>query len=122
MQSGAGYGEVCRDARRCAHARDTADILPLSQVVVPSMGESISEGGIAEVPFKVGDVVQDGDIVAQVETDKVTIDVKYSGPPARITEMLVKAGDSVTVGQAVCHVSTEGVDGAEAKPKEPKVP
>jgi len=97
-----------------------ASATPMEKVVVPSMGESISEGGIAEVPFKVGDVVQDGDIVAQVETDKVTIDVKYSGPPARITEMLVKAGDSVTVGQAVCHVSTEGVDGAEAKPKEPK--
>jgi len=78
------------------------------------MGESISEGGIAEVNVKVGDIIKDGDIVAQIETDKVTIDVPYTGAPAKVTAVFVSVGDSVTVGQGVCEVSTDGIDASAA--------
>lgn len=42
--------------------------MSLLQVEVPAMGESISEGGIAAVMVKEGDIINDGDVVAQVST------------------------------------------------------
>ena len=43
---------------------------------VPTMGDSITEGTIVEWTASVGQAVQDGDVVALVETDKVTVEIK----------------------------------------------
>lgn len=40
------------------------------------MGESISEGTIASLLKKAGDAVEEDEAIAQIETDKVTIDVR----------------------------------------------
>ena len=40
------------------------------------MGESISEGTIADILRKEGDAVEEDETIAQIETDKVTVDVK----------------------------------------------
>ena len=45
-------------------------------VKVPTMGDSITEGTIVVWEKKVGDAVQQGDVVALIETDKVTVDIK----------------------------------------------
>ena len=52
------------------------------------------------------------EVIAQIETDKVTIDVRapFSG---KVTSLEVKEGDSVVVGQVVCKVE-EGAEGAVA--------
>ena len=46
------------------------------EVEIQSMGESISEGTIAEILKKEGDAVEEDETIAQIETDKVTVDVK----------------------------------------------
>lgn len=46
------------------------------KVEIQAMGESISEGTIAEVLKSEGDGVEEDETIAQIETDKVTIDVK----------------------------------------------
>ena len=49
-----------------------------------------------------GDVVMPDDILALIETDKVTIDVRYTGSkPAVLKTMTLNAEDTVTVGQTV---------------------
>ena len=59
------------------------------------------------------------DIVLQIETDKVTVDVRYTtGKPGKLKEMLVKEEDTVAVGQEVAIV-TEGEEGS--KPEGNKV-
>ena len=45
-------------------------------VKVPTMGDSITEGTIVEWTAHVGHLVKEGDVVALVETDKVTVDIK----------------------------------------------
>ncbi|KAF5829523.1 hypothetical protein DUNSADRAFT_15973 [Dunaliella salina] len=45
-------------------------------VVVPPLGESISEGSVAEIVAKQGQQIKVDDVIAQLETDKVTIDCK----------------------------------------------
>ena len=52
-----------------------------------------------------GDIVKDGDIIAQIETDKVTIDVRYTeAKPGKIKEILIGKDDTVSVGQNVAVV------------------
>jgi len=78
------------------------------------MGDSITEGTVAAVTKQTGDSVGEDDVVAQIETDKVTIDVKYTSPtPGSITSILVKEGDTVVVGQEVAVVE-QGAGGAAA--------
>lgn len=67
--------------------------------------EQYSNGTLNHVPISAGDILQDGDVIAQIETDKVTIDVRYTeAKPGKLKEILVGADDTVTVGQAVCIV------------------
>ena len=62
--------------------------------------------------------MNEDDILLQIETDKVTIDVRYTETkPGKIKEFLVSEDDTVTVGQQVCVVdkgNTEGADEGES--------
>ena len=49
--------------------------------------------------------MKDGDIIAQIETDKVTIDVRYTeAKPGKVKEILISKDDTVAVGQHVAVV------------------
>jgi len=88
-------------------------------IAVPSMGDSITEGTIATVEKKEGDAVKDGDVLAQIETDKVTIDVKYTEAVGGVLKkVMVAEEDTVSVGQEVFIVDqgAEGGATSEAAP------
>ncbi|KAI3436610.1 hypothetical protein D9Q98_006027 [Chlorella vulgaris] len=88
-------------------------------VAVPSMGESITEGTVATILKQPGDVVVEDDVIAQLETDKVTMDIKYPHKtPGVIKAIEVAEGDTVTVGQSFAVVE-EKADAVQAdKPAE----
>ena len=54
----------------------TTPTLDKHTMKVPTMGDSITEGTIVEWTAQVGQMVKEGDVVALVETDKVTVDIK----------------------------------------------
>jgi 2-oxoglutarate dehydrogenase E2 component (dihydrolipoamide succinyltransferase) len=81
----------------------SASSLAPSTVEVPQMGDSITEGSIAAVLKAPGDAVAVDEVVAQIETDKVTIDVR-SPIAGTMTKVLVSEGDTVNVGQAVAEI------------------
>ena len=61
-----------------------------------------------------GDPVKEDDIIAQIETDKVTIDVKYTGKQSGVIgKLLVSPSEVVKVGQQVATVEL-GAAGAAA--------
>eukprot|EP00897_Mesotaenium_endlicherianum_P009964 jgi/Mesen1/8997/ME000056S08407 len=74
------------------------------QVVVPSMGESITDGAVAALLKKPGDAVEADEVIAQIETDKVTIDVR-SSEAGVLEKYEVKEGDTVTPGVTVATVT-----------------
>ncbi|XP_022855241.1 dihydrolipoyllysine-residue succinyltransferase component of 2-oxoglutarate dehydrogenase complex 1, mitochondrial-like [Olea europaea var. sylvestris] len=82
----------------------------LVHAVVPHMGESITDGTLATFLKKPGDRVEVDEPIAQVETDKVTIDVN-SPEAGVIQEFVAKEGDTVEPGTkiAVISKSAEGV-------------
>ena len=93
-------------------------------VEVPPLGaESISEGTVGAILKQPGDVVVEDDVIAQLETDKVTIDVKYQkSVPGTIKAIHFAEGDTVEVGQAFADVeeTPDAVVGSqeEAQPEE----
>ena len=70
------------------------------EIKVPALGESVSEASIAKLHKKVGDFVKADELIIELETDKVTLEVNA---PANgtISELKVKEGDSVKVGDLV---------------------
>lgn len=62
-----------------------------------------------------GDVVNEDDVLMQIETDKVTIDVRYTETkPGKIKEILVSEDDTVSVGQQVAIIDKGNTEGSEA--------
>uniref|UniRef100_A0A7C9E4M6 dihydrolipoyllysine-residue succinyltransferase n=1 Tax=Opuntia streptacantha TaxID=393608 RepID=A0A7C9E4M6_OPUST len=87
------------------------------EVVVPFMGESVSDGTLAAFLKHPGDRVQVDEPIAQIETDKVTIDV--SSPEAGIIQqLLAKVGDTVEPGTKIAIISKSADDVAHVAPSE----
>ncbi|XP_024986269.1 dihydrolipoyllysine-residue succinyltransferase component of 2-oxoglutarate dehydrogenase complex 2, mitochondrial-like [Cynara cardunculus var. scolymus] len=89
----------------------SSDSGDLVDAVVPFMGESITDGTLATFLKKPGDRVEIDEPIAQIETDKVTIDV--ASPEAGfIQEFVAKEGDTVEPGTKVAIISKSGGEGA----------
>ena len=100
----------------------------MAEVKVPELAESITEGTIAEWLKNVGDNVDKGEAILELETDKVNVEV-VSEEAGVLSEQLAEEGDTVEVGQAVAVVgegqvntsndsSNESSQKDEAKEKE----
>ncbi|PPD79325.1 hypothetical protein GOBAR_DD23766 [Gossypium barbadense] len=91
----------------------------LVDAVVPFMGESISDGTLATFLKKPGDRVKADEPIAQIETDKVTIDV-VSPQDGVIQEYVAKEGETVEPGTRVAVISKSAEGVAAAAPTEMK--
>ncbi|WP_211746685.1 2-oxoglutarate dehydrogenase complex dihydrolipoyllysine-residue succinyltransferase [Paenibacillus sp. Marseille-Q4541] len=72
----------------------------MSEIKVPAMGESITEGTISRWVVKEGDSVSQGDVLLEVETDKVNIEISAEESGV-ITSILHQEGDTVQIGEAI---------------------
>lgn len=84
-------------------------------VTVPSMGESVAEGTIASFTKQVGDAVSKDETIAEIETDKVALEVPASADGV-IAEWLVAEGDGVTPGTVIARISAGASSAAAAQP------
>jgi 2-oxoglutarate dehydrogenase E2 component (dihydrolipoamide succinyltransferase) len=89
------------------------------EVIMPKMGESVSEGTIIKWHKKVGDAVKRDEIIFEISTDKV--DTEIPAPSEGVlSEILVKDGETVEVGTVVARISREGESAAEENREETK--
>ena len=89
------------------------------QLVVPALGESISEATVARWLKKVGDMVKIDDPLVELETDKVTLEV--NAPHAGILEQIAAGqGTIVQVGQVLGRIQDH--QGQAAWPAQPPLP
>ena len=72
---------------------------------VPSPGESISEVEIAEWLVKDGDFVEKDQTIAEVDSDKATLDLPAE--ESGVITLKAEEGDAVAVGQVVCLIDTD---------------
>ncbi|HEX8842578.1 MAG TPA: 2-oxoglutarate dehydrogenase complex dihydrolipoyllysine-residue succinyltransferase [Sphingomicrobium sp.] len=86
-----------------------------TDVQVPALGESITEGTLAQWLKKPGEQVAEDEPIASLETDKVTVEVP-SPSNGVLTEQLVKEGDTVAVGAVIARIDEKAAAGAASAP------
>lgn len=91
--------------------------MPKIDMKVPSPGESISEVQIATWLVKDGDYVTTGQTIAEVDSDKATLELPAEAS-GTIT-LKASAGDTVAVGQVVCIIDTDAAAPAASAPAAP---
>jgi 2-oxoglutarate dehydrogenase E2 component (dihydrolipoamide succinyltransferase) len=84
-----------------------------TDVEVPALGESITEGTLAQWLKKPGEAVAADEPIATLETDKVSVEVP-SPVAGVLTEQLVQEGDNVAVGAVIARIDQNATAGAPA--------
>ena len=90
------------------------------EMKVPSPGESISEVEIAEWLVKDGDFVEKDQTIAEVDSDKATLDLPSE--ESGVITLKAEEGDAVAVGQVVCLIDTSAKAPNVEKEKEEEKP
>ncbi|GAB4334919.1 MAG: dihydrolipoyllysine-residue acetyltransferase [Calditrichia bacterium] len=100
-------------------------------VKIPELGENITSGTVAKILVEVGQTVNDGDGLLELETDKAVLEVPAE-TEGKVAEVLVKEGDTVSIGQPIIKLigqaarpaasPTPEPAAAQAPPAEPAAP
>jgi 2-oxoglutarate dehydrogenase E2 component (dihydrolipoamide succinyltransferase) len=85
------------------------------EIMIPAMGEGITEANITQFLKKEGDTVEEEESIMEIATDKVDSEIPA---PANgvIVKFLVNEGDTAQVGEAVAILETEGENSNETTP------
>jgi 2-oxoisovalerate dehydrogenase E2 component (dihydrolipoyl transacylase) len=91
--------------------------LMATDIKMPQLGESVTEGTIVKWLKKPGDHVEKYEPICEVSTDKVNAEVP-STLEGTMVEILVSEGETVAVGQLICRIQEAGA----AQPAQPAAP
>ena len=88
----------------------------VSEVVMPKMGYDMTEGTIVRWVKQEGDEVKHGDVIAEVETTKVTVEVEAYGSGV-LRKIVVREGQTVPVGEVIAIIAgrDEAITGLKEK-------
>lgn len=93
----------------------------MSQILVPTLGESVSEATVAKWLKKEGDAIKADEPLVELETDKVTLEV--NAPAAGVLgKITVTAGAAVKVGQILGEITAGNAANANPQPVAPPAP
>ncbi|MGQ9541701.1 MAG: dihydrolipoamide acetyltransferase family protein [Armatimonadota bacterium] len=79
----------------------------MAQVIMPKMGDGMSEGTILRWLKKEGDPVDAGDILAEIETDKASVELP-ADVSGKLAAIAAKEGETVPVGAVIAEILGEG--------------
>ncbi len=85
-------------------------------IEMPKLSDTMTVGVLVNWLKKVGDQVESGDILAEVETDKATMELENFDEGILLTQY-VKEGDKVPIGGAICAIGEEGEEIPDPNPK-----
>ena len=78
----------------------------ITDIVMPKMGESITEGTIIEWRKKVGQSIQKDEILLEIGTDKVDSEIPSSCAGV-LVEILAEPNDVKEVGEVIARINTD---------------
>src|ERR1700675_1516169 len=90
-----------------------------SEVLMPALSPTMTEGKIARWVKSEGDTVKAGDVLAEIETDKATMEIEAGdeGGPAKI--VIPEGTDHVAVNPPIALIAQNGEDVGAAVAKPP---
>src|SRR2546423_2372736 len=92
-----------------------------TQVTMPGMGESVTEGTVLEWHKQEGDPVEADEVLVEIATDKV--DAEVPAPAAGVLiKIHVPEGETVQVGQLLAEIGSNGASAPAAAPEAPEAP
>jgi len=96
---------------KAAAPKESIDVSGINATVLtmPKMSDTMTEGTIATWLKKVGDTIKSGDIIAEVETDKATMELE-SYDDGILLYIGVEAGNSVEVDGVIAIIGEKGAD------------
>ena len=93
----------------------------MAEVIMPKMGDAMEEGTLLKWLKAVGDEVAEGDAIAEIETDKVTLELEAQ-EDGFLTNTLVEEGAVVPIGTTVATIGAESEVGQAAAPSQAATP
>src|SRR5947209_15900408 len=87
----------------------------MPEIQMPKLSDTMTDGTLVSWKKKKGDKVSAGEVIAEIETDKATMEWE-SPEDGTLTEIYVQEGGKVNVGDKIAFIGEEG----EEAPKEEK--
>ena len=87
----------------------------MAEVIMPKMGDAMEEGTLIKWLKAVGDEVAEGDALAEIETDKITLEMEAQ-EAGFLTNVFVDEGAVVPIGEVVATIGAEDEVGKGEKP------
>jgi pyruvate dehydrogenase E2 component (dihydrolipoamide acetyltransferase) len=81
----------------------------LPEVIMPKMGDAMEEGTLVKWLKSEGDEVSEGDPIAEIETDKVTLELEAEDS-GTLAQLIADEGQDIPVGEAIAFIAGEGED------------
>ena len=89
----------------------------MPEIQMPKLSDTMTEGTLVAWKKKKGDEVSAGEVLAEIETDKATMEWE-SPEDGTLTEIYVEEGGKVNVGDKIGFIAGEGEEEAEKKEEE----
>src|SRR5437667_5164080 len=86
---------------------------------MPKLSDTMTEGTLVAWKKKKGDKVSAGDVIAEIETDKATMEWE-SPEDGTLTEIYVEEGGKVNVGEKIAFIGSEGEAAPKKEEKKPE--
>jgi 2-oxoglutarate dehydrogenase E2 component (dihydrolipoamide succinyltransferase) len=116
-EGAAGAKPAAKAEAKSTSAPAVAPAAPAAEAIsitVPTMGESVAEGSMGAWLKKSGDTVAKDELLVEIETDKVAVEV--SAPVAGVLMIIAADGASVTPGQQIGSIAASGASAPAAAP------
>ncbi|CAA9462195.1 MAG: Dihydrolipoamide acetyltransferase component of pyruvate dehydrogenase complex [uncultured Rubrobacteraceae bacterium] len=79
----------------------------MPEVIMPKMGDAMEEGTLLQWLKSEGEEVSEGDPIAEIETDKVTMELEAEDA-GTLAQLIASEGQDVPVGEAIAFIQGEG--------------
>ena len=79
----------------------------MPEVIMPKMGDAMEEGTLLKWLKSEGDDVSEGDAIAEIETDKVTMELEAEDE-GTLAQLIADEGQDIPVGEAIAFIQGEG--------------
>jgi pyruvate dehydrogenase E2 component (dihydrolipoamide acetyltransferase) len=77
------------------------------EVIMPKMGDAMEEGTLLKWLKSEGDEVEEGDAIAEIETDKASMEIEAEDS-GTLAQLIAEEGQEVAVGEAIAFIQGEG--------------
>jgi pyruvate dehydrogenase E2 component (dihydrolipoamide acetyltransferase) len=93
----------------------------MADVIMPKMSDAMTEGRVLSWRKRAGERVEQGEVVAEIETDKVNVEIEAEAS-GTLSDILIGEGQTAPVGAVIAHINGGGEGAHPGRTGEPPAP